>query len=419
MHRRLLLGTVMALVMATANGLVGTASADAVVRVMPLGDSITHGYNVPGGYRIELEKSLVAGGYEKDFVGSMSNGPAELADRQHEGHEGWRIDQIAANVDPWLARYQPQVVLLLIGTNDVLQVHQLNTAGQRLSALIDQIALGVPAAEILVSSLPPLGTDARDERVRRFNDAIPGVVAEKAASGGRVTFVDMYPALTRADLADGVHPNETGYGRMAAVWYSALAPILDPVDEPTPTPTPEPTPTPMPTPEPTPGPTATPESTPTSDSEIRSEVQSVPSHPGDPQTDSHTDSAAEPDVFEGVPSALTAASRRLVAVRRQTLRVDRRGRLRVHVRCVSSDGSACTGVLVVQRPGRRATRLASRRFVIKGGTARYVRLRLNRARLGAIHRRRAERVSIRTRVRDSSGALQVTRSAATLAARAS
>lgn len=32
------------------------------IRIMPLGDSITDGYNVPGGYRIDLEDELAADG---------------------------------------------------------------------------------------------------------------------------------------------------------------------------------------------------------------------------------------------------------------------------------------------------------------------------------------------------------------------
>ncbi len=43
---------------------------------MPLGDSITEGTQVPGGYRIGLWQRLAAAGYRNDFVGSQFNGPA-------------------------------------------------------------------------------------------------------------------------------------------------------------------------------------------------------------------------------------------------------------------------------------------------------------------------------------------------------
>ena len=85
---------------------VAGAESNGGVRVMPLGDSITEGTQVPGGYRIGLWQRLAAGGYRVDFVGSQSNGPASLGDHDHEGHPGWRIDQIDANIVGWLSTYQ-------------------------------------------------------------------------------------------------------------------------------------------------------------------------------------------------------------------------------------------------------------------------------------------------------------------------
>ena len=57
---------------------------------------------MPGGYRINLWQRLAAGGYTVDFVGSGFNGPASLGDHDHEGHSGWRIDQLDANIVGWL-----------------------------------------------------------------------------------------------------------------------------------------------------------------------------------------------------------------------------------------------------------------------------------------------------------------------------
>src|SRR3982751_1366023 len=61
------------------------AESNGGVRVMPLGDSITDGFNVPGGYRITLWQRLAGGGYTVDFVGSGVNGPGPLAHRRPDG----------------------------------------------------------------------------------------------------------------------------------------------------------------------------------------------------------------------------------------------------------------------------------------------------------------------------------------------
>ncbi|WP_239104249.1 SGNH/GDSL hydrolase family protein, partial [Microbispora corallina] len=198
------------------------AESNGGVRVMPLGDSITEGTQVPGGYRIGLWQRLANGRYVIDFVGSQYNGPANLGDHDHEGHPGWRIDQIDANITGWLRTYTPRTVLLHIGTNDVLQNYNLSGAPQRLSTLIDHITAAAPNAEVFVATIIPLANSGQESAARTFNAAVPGIVQSKANSGKHVHLVDMHSALTTADLTDGIHPTATGYDKMAAVWYSAL-----------------------------------------------------------------------------------------------------------------------------------------------------------------------------------------------------
>ena len=205
---------------------IGTQTAGAEsnggVKVMPLGDSITDGITVSGAYRTSLWQRLVGGGYKVDFVGSLYGGPFNLGDHDHEGHSGWRIDQIDANIVGWLNTYQPHTVLLHIGTNDVLQNYNVASAPNRLSALIDHITATVPNAEVFVAQIIPLANSGQNSQVRTYNAAIPGIVSSKVSAGKHVHLVDQYDALTTSDLADGVHPTAGGYDKMAATWYSAL-----------------------------------------------------------------------------------------------------------------------------------------------------------------------------------------------------
>src|SRR3954467_14040571 len=94
---------------------VASAESNGGGRLMPLGDSITEGTQVPGGYRIGLWQRFTTNGNRVDFVGSQFNGPASLGDHDHEGHPGWRIDQIDANIVGWLQATTPRTVLLHIG----------------------------------------------------------------------------------------------------------------------------------------------------------------------------------------------------------------------------------------------------------------------------------------------------------------
>jgi lysophospholipase L1-like esterase len=231
----------------------GVSAQVAPTKIMPLGDSITDGYTIPGGYRVDLWSTVQHTGQPIDFVGSLSNGPVSLGDKQHEGHAGWRIDQIDANVTGWLNSAQPEVVLLMIGTNDMLQEFDATNAPARLSALIDKITEHSPALQVIVASLPPLSSPIANQRVLNFNAAIPNIVSAKTANGKKVAFVDMYPALTLSDLDDGIHPNASGYTKLANAWYGALSPFLSPASS-TPTPSLAPTLTHTPSPSATPVP---------------------------------------------------------------------------------------------------------------------------------------------------------------------
>lgn len=214
-----LLGAALAAGGAAAVSTPAYAESNGGVRVMPLGDSITDGYNVPGGYRIRLWQRLAAAGSTVDLVGSGSNGPAALGDHDHEGHSGWRIDQLDAAIAGWLQATNPRSVLLHIGTNDILQSRDVPNAPARLSALLDRVRALAPTTEVFVATITPLSDPAREAQVRTYNAALSGIVQGK---GARFHLVDMHAALTTADLADGVHPTAGGYDKMGEVWYSAL-----------------------------------------------------------------------------------------------------------------------------------------------------------------------------------------------------
>ncbi|MBB5873501.1 lysophospholipase L1-like esterase [Allocatelliglobosispora scoriae] len=224
--RRNLRGLAAGLGLALAAGLTLAVAAPAQaaesnggVRVMPLGDSITDGFNVPGGYRIGLWQRLAQGGVLTDFVGSGVNGPANLGDHDHEGHSGWKIRDLDANIVTWIQQANPRTILLHIGTNDIGQNDDIANAPARLSALIDKIRAYAPAVELFVAQVIFRNDAAAEAKSQAFNAAIPGIVAQK---GPLTHLVDMHTGFSNADLADGLHPNAAGYDKMAARWWSAL-----------------------------------------------------------------------------------------------------------------------------------------------------------------------------------------------------
>jgi parallel beta-helix repeat protein len=212
------------------------------VRIMPLGDSITEGsWSTAGtdfsGYRSPLYSLLTAAGISPTFVGSATNG--NFAQPNHEGHGGYSIQDIFTNIDGWLAANTPDVVLLHIGTNDILGDNDLANAGARLRVLIRRIASQAPNARIVVAQIAPFANATDEAQAVQYNRDIATSVTTLRNEGIKVTLVDMHTALTASvDLYDGVHPNDNGYIKMAPTWLSGIYAAYQPAGSPPPPPVP-------------------------------------------------------------------------------------------------------------------------------------------------------------------------------------
>ncbi|WP_156046194.1 FG-GAP-like repeat-containing protein [Herbidospora cretacea] len=210
----------------------GWVPRTANLRVMPMGDSITVGYGGIGdsteeyvGYRRELLSGLRTAGHSVDFVGTQDSGAGTISDSDHEGHGGWRIDQIDDIAECTVRRDRPNVVLLHIGTNDMNRNFDVGNAHHRLAALIRKITNAAPETTVLVSGLVPSQDDAINTRIAAYNSRIPDMARTLAGEGRRVRALSM-DAVTEADLRDKLHPGQRGYDKMGRVFHSAISAAL-------------------------------------------------------------------------------------------------------------------------------------------------------------------------------------------------
>ncbi len=206
---------------------VAASSEKVSLKIMPLGDSITFGTpeRSYGGYRHALGTLLANDGYIVDFVGSQQSGNKVIPDPDNEGHSGWTIGQIKSGVDAngWLETYQPDIILLHIGTNDIHRGNAASAPGN-LSALLDDILARLPQTRVIVAQIIPFRWGPPDPDHQSYNAAIPGIVVSK---GPRVSMVDMRNILSKSDYADGLHPNAGGYDKMARAWETAIRAVVD------------------------------------------------------------------------------------------------------------------------------------------------------------------------------------------------
>ncbi len=228
------------------------------IRVMALGDSITagvgaHGTMVrDGGYRGVLGALLERDGYKVAFVGSRDDYSAAIVNRAHEGWPGYVVRSFPSDPGPGalsgalvhraLAQANPDVVLLMAGTNDLLRFER-HAAGYTLPAiiasmdgLIGQIVTEAPNTIVVVA--PVVASPAIDAcALRDFagddpcpDSPTPGlhaVVDRYAARGARVVYAPAMASAVPRDrdhFPDGIHPSgASGYVAVASVWFTALA----------------------------------------------------------------------------------------------------------------------------------------------------------------------------------------------------
>jgi lysophospholipase L1-like esterase len=260
-----------------------------VWRIYPLGDSITFGATgvsarhhavnkTPGGYRQPLDGLLTKAGMWHQFVGTLRvNSTPLLTERGqewHDGHGGYRIDQITADLagvaggnsddgGHWLtgisgvrAPINPEIVIIHLGTNDIHQrwdpshryptrdgkANLFNRAQRarfvkdmtaRLGTLVSTIYKFRPGIRIVLSDIIPIGRVLSDPVTPEYANAIRGLAVHEQDLGRRVVFADVWNAfVVRSHGVDTIipglkgpdlyHPAPAGYQVMARVYSNAV-----------------------------------------------------------------------------------------------------------------------------------------------------------------------------------------------------
>jgi lysophospholipase L1-like esterase len=253
-------------VAAVAAILAAAAPGALALSIHPLGDSITWGYTTasaadsPGGYREPLYRNLtLTNGMTVDFVGANTSNPGPLLTQdnevQHDGYPQYTITEVNHNLDAnvptgktrgnnggfWLTgtgtrpAIYPDIILLLIGSNDNEGGAFAATIEQRLDLMVTKIFTLRPTTHLYLASIPPYPADANKTAIAKaYNALIVGKTIPKFLSQGRnIRFVDQYANFILASSPDGdvvnsalfgdtIHPNEAGYQLMGDTWAAAV-----------------------------------------------------------------------------------------------------------------------------------------------------------------------------------------------------
>ncbi len=247
----------------TAGAAVPLAISKALpLRVMAFGDSITAGVGPngsddnSGGYRGALAKLLERDGYHVRFVGSRRDYSAAIDQPAHEGWPGYVLRSFPADPGPGefygplvreaMRTNDPDVVLLMAGTNDLLRLQKgvpgytLPSIIHSMDLLLDEIFLEKPGVRVIVAPVvasPRVDTCtlARFAGAERCGspgpDSLKTLVGAYAKSGYHVTLAsEMASAVPRdkEHFPDGIHPcGAEGYADVAKAWLDAIEQVTD------------------------------------------------------------------------------------------------------------------------------------------------------------------------------------------------
>lgn len=247
----------------------GEKISDKTFKIMPIGDSITHGYQSSGGYRkyfyhfLEQDFNVDMVGADSDYPDTFTWLKEEVSyDTDHCGYSGYAIQYMDSKETRqgiletlqdgnYLQTYDPDIIMLQIGTNDILSAYN-DGITDRLENLINYISDNTrDDTVIFVSTIPHIDAVKvsdwcwayGDEKfsntpedfnviinnyVDKYNNSIPSLVEKLQEEGKNVEFADVYSVFDKKEiptdkyLEDGVHPNEKGYTIIGINWSDII-----------------------------------------------------------------------------------------------------------------------------------------------------------------------------------------------------
>lgn len=208
----------------------------APLKIMPIGDSITAGVEFinnkstceNGGYRTHLWRSFQKDGLVIEFVGTQSDGPPDISVR-HEGHPGWNTSQLLQDIPHWLMKYDVQIVLIMTGTNDIIQIQDANIAIGRLYSLINKVFETRPEISLALASILPLKWSESRKHLQpivvSYNTKMHSLACKYESKGMHISYVDIFNGLDKQHMF-GSHPSPSGYKKIAEIWYPILRNLI-------------------------------------------------------------------------------------------------------------------------------------------------------------------------------------------------
>ncbi len=203
------------------------------IRILPLGDSITQANDQNLSYRYWLWNNLAEQNIAADFVGTQDSNHEgnpdypPTFDLNHQGHWGWRTDEVLEKLPQWLQHYRADISLVHLGTNDCLKNQPVEETLAELEQIVTLLRQDNPNIDVIFSPLGPT-TWKGSECLTKINQGLKQIVSRLHTSDSHVLLAEFkQPLDPQSQLYDGLHPNAEGEQVIADMWSSAIRNVVD------------------------------------------------------------------------------------------------------------------------------------------------------------------------------------------------
>ncbi len=220
------------------------ADAQQPLKVLTIGDSLTYGVdqelsntNKPRvAYRQTLSQNLIDYFGKVAFVGNIDEYTTTINDPylfRHSGYSGYVIEDVyhienhpgvKPMVNDMMKKYKPDIVIMMLGTNDLFQSTMTKDIFPRWESFVLQVEAQLPENGLLICSAIPPTEGKTTETI--FNENVLVRTRALAMEGYKVGFADPYTPLSEHTDTylnkDGTHLNYMGYNVIARVFTEAI-----------------------------------------------------------------------------------------------------------------------------------------------------------------------------------------------------
>lgn len=213
-----------------------------LVKVMAVGDSITRGWTQESAYRYHLWRMFQFNNFTNiDFVGpyqtvensvkfpdtvSLNDKQEPVWDVDHAGLPGWTAFEYLRDLkrQNWANTFQPDIVLIHLGTNGDLQsqINNLNQQDNNFTGLIEEFRAANPEVTIVIAQISHHLNNPGHELRDQFNQKLLAL-ENLSTEQSKIIVVDQFSGFdATTHTFDNIHMNDAGGLKLARNWYFGL-----------------------------------------------------------------------------------------------------------------------------------------------------------------------------------------------------